>query len=231
MREYANQFETLLGQLDSYDEKLMLNQFIWGLQPELARSVSLHYPKSIASAVSLAETTELAAKASRRPGWKASTTGGSQMRAQGQTGQGRGRGGHFRGRGDNAEQRGRGNFWFLGRGRGRNFGGRFGQRSGGRQAGTDPLACYVCGVRGYLARDCPQNAGTSRGSRNPNTVYVQRGTGGNRSRGRRTRFSGLNVVYDSESYEYPVDDQGMIFFPENEQDGANNKEQNQQENC
>ena len=40
--EYASQFETLLGRLDSYDEKLMLNQFIWGLQPELARSVSLH---------------------------------------------------------------------------------------------------------------------------------------------------------------------------------------------
>ena len=36
------------GRLDSYDEAMMLNQFIWGLQPELARSVSLQYPKSIA---------------------------------------------------------------------------------------------------------------------------------------------------------------------------------------
>ena len=63
VREYASQFETLLDRLDSYDEKLMLNQFIWGLQPELARSISLHYPKSIVSAVSLAETTELAMKA------------------------------------------------------------------------------------------------------------------------------------------------------------------------
>ena len=89
----------------------------------------------------------------------------------------------------------------------------------------------MCGVHGHLARDCPQNAGTSRGGRGPNTVYVQRGTGGNRSRGRRARFSGLNVVYDAEGYEYPVDDQGMICFPENEQDGANNEEQNQQENC
>ena len=44
MRDYASQFETLLGRLDSYDEGLMLNQFIWGLQPDLARSVSLHYP-------------------------------------------------------------------------------------------------------------------------------------------------------------------------------------------
>ena len=44
----------------------MLNQFIWGLQPDLARSVSLQYPKSIAQVVSLVETTELAVKASRR---------------------------------------------------------------------------------------------------------------------------------------------------------------------
>ena len=64
VRDYASQFETLLGRLDSYDENMMLNQFIWGLQPELARSISLQYPKSIAQAVSLAETTELAVKAS-----------------------------------------------------------------------------------------------------------------------------------------------------------------------
>ena len=51
VREYASQFEMLLGRLDSYDEAMLLNQFVWGLQPELARSVSLHYPKSIAHAV------------------------------------------------------------------------------------------------------------------------------------------------------------------------------------
>ena len=67
VREYASQFEMLLGRLDSYDEAMLLNQFVWGLQPELARSVSLHYPKSIAQAVSLAETTELAVKASQWP--------------------------------------------------------------------------------------------------------------------------------------------------------------------
>ena len=49
---------------------MLLNQFVWGLQPELARSVSLHYPKSIAQAVYLAETSELAVKASRRPAVK-----------------------------------------------------------------------------------------------------------------------------------------------------------------
>ena len=75
VREYASQFETLLGRLESYDEGLMLNQFVWGLQPDLVRSVSLHYPNSIAKAVLLAETTELAVKASRRPGWNKSTVG------------------------------------------------------------------------------------------------------------------------------------------------------------
>ena len=59
IRDYVSQFETLLGRLDSYDESMMLNQFIWGLQPELARSVSLQYRKSIAQAVSLAETQNL----------------------------------------------------------------------------------------------------------------------------------------------------------------------------
>ena len=41
----------------------------------------------------------------------------------------------------------------------------------------------------------------------------------------------MNIVYDSEGYEYPVDDQGMSCFLENEHDGANNEQQNQQENC
>ena len=31
VREYASQFELLLGRLDSYDEGMMLNQFVWGL--------------------------------------------------------------------------------------------------------------------------------------------------------------------------------------------------------
>ena len=75
--------------LDSYDENMMLNQFIWGLQPELARSVSLQYPKSIAQAVSLAETTELAVKASRRPAGKIS--GGGNM-PKGPTSSNRGQG-------------------------------------------------------------------------------------------------------------------------------------------
>ena len=79
VREYASQFETLLGRLDSYDESMLLNQFVWGLQPELARSVSLHYPKSIAQAVSLAKTAELAIKASRRPAGQGQESGRAPM--------------------------------------------------------------------------------------------------------------------------------------------------------
>ena len=65
---------------------MLLNQFFWGLQPELARSVSLHYPKSIAQAVSLAEATELVVKASRRPTVK----GRSQNKGPNQSNRGRG---------------------------------------------------------------------------------------------------------------------------------------------
>ena len=79
VREYASQFELLLGRLDSYDEGMLLNQFVWGLQPELARSVSLHYPKSIAHAVSLVETTELVVKASRRPIAKGGQSGSAPI--------------------------------------------------------------------------------------------------------------------------------------------------------
>ena len=86
MREYASQFELLLGRLHNYDEGMMLNQFVWGLQPELARSVSLPYPKSIAQAVSLAETTEFAVKASHRP----LTKGGQSGRAPNNQNRGRG---------------------------------------------------------------------------------------------------------------------------------------------
>ena len=96
VRDYASQFETLLGRLGLCDEGLMLNQFIWGLQPDLAQFVNLHYPTSIAKAASLAEIMEPAVKASRRPNWKSSTVGnptkGPNQQNHGR-GQGRGRGG------------------------------------------------------------------------------------------------------------------------------------------
>ena len=208
MREYASQFETLLGRLESYDEAMLLNQFVWGLQPELARSVSLHYPKSIAQVVSLAETTELAVKASRHPIAK----GGQSGRAP--ISQNRGRG-QWRGR-QGGGQRGRG-FGSFGGGRG---GSRGAGKDGRSSTGSfDPLACYRCGVRGHLARDCPQSGGAqSQGSGNSGPSrgrFSQSGHKGPRGRGhgRQVRFAGLNVLYDDEGNSYPIDDAGQLYVP------------------
>ena len=152
MQDYASQFETLLGRLDLYDEGLMLNPFIWGLQPDLARSVSLHYPTSIAKAVSLAETMELAVKASRRPNWKLSIAG-NQARGPSQPHQGRGQ---WRGRGGaRGGFRGESSVGSVKTARG-NVGGSRGRGGRSYSANFDPLACYRCGVCGHLARDYPQ---------------------------------------------------------------------------
>ena len=210
VRDYASQFETLLGRLDSYDEGLMLNQFIWGLQPDLARSVSLHYPNTIAKAVSLAETTELAVKASRRPGTKMST-GGNQAKGPSQPNRGQGQ---WKWRGGNRGGRRGGSSVGSARGNTRGRGGR------GRSCSVnyDPLACYRCGVRGHLARDCPQklvqaqgsgNAGPSRGTFNTSGQKGPRGRG----RGRQVRFGGLNVLYDEDGNAFPVDDAGQLYVP------------------
>ena len=214
VRDYASQFETLLGRLDSYDEGLMLNQFIWGLQPDLARSVSLHYPTSIAKAVSLAETTELAVKASRRPNWKSSTAG-NQAKGPSQPNRGRGQ---WRGRGGSRGGfRGGSSVGSAKSVRGRSGGSR---GRGGRSfsASFDPLACYRCGVRGHLARDCPQAGAAPQGSGNAGpsqrkfTQSGQKGPRG-RGRGRSVRFGGLNVLYDEAGNEYPVDDAGQLYVP------------------
>ena len=204
VREYASQFELLIGRLDSYDEGMLLNQFVWGLQPEIARSVSLHYPKSIAQAVSLAETTELATKSSRRPVAKGAQSGKAPTTSNRGRGQWRGQRGRF----------GRGGF-----GGGRRGGNRGGSRGAKSSTGSyDPLACYRCGVRGHLARDCPQNmqsqgsssAGSSRGKFSQS---VHRGTKGRGRGGRQVRFSALNVLYDDEGNQYPVDDAGQLYVP------------------
>ena len=38
-------------------------------------------------------------------------------------------------------------------------------------------------------------------------------SGPKRGRGRHIRFGGLNVLYDSEGCEYPVDDYGQVYVP------------------
>ena len=42
---------------------------------------------------------------------------------------------------------------------------------------------------------------------------VQRGTRHGWGNSWRVKFSGLNVAYDKEGYDYPVDDEGRIYIP------------------
>ena len=98
-------------------------------------------------------------------------------------------------------------------GRGRNSSGR-GRGSGG----FDPLACYRCGVRGHLARDCPstctQSLTLSGGSSGPTrgSSFKSGRSGPKRGgKGRHIRFAGMNVLYDSEGCEYPIDDYGQVY--------------------
>ena len=150
--------------------------------------------------MSLAETTELVVKASRRPVGKSGSSGTNQSRGPSQPSRGRGqwRGGNMRGRG-----RGSGMSWGMSSGRGRNSSGR-GRGSGG----FDPLACYRCGVRGHLARDCPSTStqsltlsgGSSGLTRGSSFKSGQSGPRRGRGRGRQVRFAGMNVLYDAEGY-------------------------------
>ena len=115
------------------------------------------------------------------------------------------------------------------------FGGRSsGGWSRGRQAGgtstqsKSGVQCYNCDQYGHYAGQCPKRASGSGSSGTAQSVnqrsnFAQarggsrggRGGQGRNRRGngrRRTRFSGLNVVYDAEGYEYQVDDDGNIIL-------------------
>ena len=76
-------------------------------------------------------------------------------------------------------------------------------------------------MRGHLARDCPSSGTqslTSNGSSSSPTLgnsskSGQSGPRRGRGRGRHVRFGGLNVRYDEEGNEYPVDDEGQLYVP------------------
>ena len=77
---------------------------------------------------------------------------------------------------------------------------------------------FNVGVRGHLARDCPQRHGQSQGSSNAGSsrgTFSQSGRKGprNRGRGRQVRFGGLNVLYEEDGNSYPVDDAGQLYVP------------------
>ena len=74
---------------------------------------------------------------------------------------------------------------------------------------------------------------------NQNSTFGQNrgngnGRGGNRRGGgnRRTHFSGLNVVYDAEGNEYPVDEDGNLTldFVEDEEAAASHQNEQNSEN-
>ena len=85
------------------------------------------------------------------------------------------------------------------------------------------IQCFNCGQYGHYASQCPKGASTSGSSSTAQSVnqrsnFAQarggQGRRGNRRGGgnRRTRFSGLNVVYDAEGNEYPIDEDGNIVL-------------------
>ena len=92
-------------------------------------------------------------------------------------------------------------------------------------------------MRGHLARDCP-STGTkpltsSGGSTGPTrgSSFKSGRSGPKRGRGKHVRFGGMNVLYDSEGIEYPVDDYGQVYVPfEFEQSGVGEIEEEKDKN-
>lgn len=66
MREYTTKFQHLLGKLPKYDEFWVINIFIQGLQPQLAKFVGSFSPNTILEAIKLAEEIEFSIWASQK---------------------------------------------------------------------------------------------------------------------------------------------------------------------
>ena len=199
VREFAADFENCVGKLTSSDENTLMQMFLWALDKELAEKVALAHPKSLQSAISIAEDLELAVRFAHRPvvkgGAAASSSGtGTQANTGGrQSTQWRGgrRGAGRWGRGG-----GRQGQWRGGPGAGR--GGRMMGAVNPAQAGTGGPACFYCGDPGHFARNCP---------RKPNAAFQRgRGTGqrGGGRGGRGPRFAGLNVLDDEQFFQEDV---------------------------
>ena len=54
--QYAAKFESLKAQMETYDEKMMLMRFIFGLKDDLIEPVFMQYPKTVQEAKQVAET-------------------------------------------------------------------------------------------------------------------------------------------------------------------------------
>ena len=66
IKEYSNEFLTLLNRLINYDESWMVNIYIWGLQPHFAKYVSAYCPGTISEAIRIAEEIEFSIWASQK---------------------------------------------------------------------------------------------------------------------------------------------------------------------
>ena len=197
VREYAADFESNMGRLESYDEGMLLNMFIWGLQPQLAQAVSMKYPQSISQAIGYAETIELAIRTSQRPSGSGGSSGSGQS---GNNQDGRGgfpqRGGGRGGRWQRGVRGGiRGGFRGIGRGvstsrnRRRDGGQTWTSTSTGNTGIGNTSVCYTCGAPGHLSRNCPKNV-SSKGGRNTKTQKV--------------KFAGMQTVWDEHGNEYQM---------------------------
>ena len=233
VREYSAEFELHMGRLESFDERSLIRQFIWGLEESLAKAVTLQYPKTIHAAIGHAEAIELAGLASRRPRGISVPRGGAQS----------GRGGVMQ-RGVGGMQRGgfwrrgqRGGFWGgqttrgggrvgprgTGMIRGRGFAQgrpRAGSATGGRGGRTTGApACWTCGSTAHFSANCPRNLQSRGGGRGPRNSGFRggRSSGSGRSG---VRFAGLSTVWDESGQTFYVTDEGQLLsdIPEDQQD-------------
>ena len=67
VRDFAADFENCVGKLTSLDEATLMQMLLWALDKKLAKKVALAHPKSLQSAISIAEDLELAVCFAHRP--------------------------------------------------------------------------------------------------------------------------------------------------------------------
>ena len=66
VRDFAADFENCVGRLTSSDEATLMQMFLWGLNRDLSEKVAVAHPKSLQSAISIAEDLEPAVRFGHR---------------------------------------------------------------------------------------------------------------------------------------------------------------------